>query len=483
MFINTVVLRTAMSSTLTFQEYLKQVRNITLEAYEHQEIPFEKLVKELQPERDLSRNPLFQVTFNFHDAPMPNLELPELSVQLLEGLSNGSAKFDLSVIAIPRAEQHVGINQRVQTESITFLWEYNTDLFEEATIQRLLSHYQRVLEGIVAHPEQRLCELPLLSSVERQCLLHDWNATQIVLPTVLTIHEQIAQQAVRTPGAIAVVFQEERLSYAHLDQRANQLAHYLQSLGVGPEVRVSVCMERSLEMVIGLLGVLKAGGAYVPMDPDYPKERLAFLLEDAQAAVVLTQQHLLGHLPDVQQLMVCLDKQWEVISQQSTKMVSSEVGADHLAYVIYTSGSTGVPKGVMITHRAICNHMFWMQEAFSLTDTDRVLQKTSFGFDASVWEFYAPLLVGAQLVMAQPGGHQDCAYLVNAIQQYKITILQLVPSVLQLLLNEAGIETCTTLKHVFCGGEVLSVKLQEKFFDLLTCNYTTFMDLLRLVLM
>ncbi len=271
-------------------------------------------------------------------------------------------------------------------------------------------------------------------------------------------------RATETPEAIAVVYDAERFSYAELNAKANQLAHYLQEMGVVPDVLVGLCVKRSVEMVIGLLGVLKAGGAYVPIDPEYPPDRLAYMLEDANVTVLLTQEKLLNQLPNHNAPTLCLDHDWPTLSQYPTAAPVSSVSGDNLAYVIYTSGSTGKPKGAMIPHRAIANHMAWMQDMFPLVESDRVLQKTPFSFDASVWEFYAPLLAGAQLVIAKPEGQRDPSYLVQQIIEQKITVLQLVPSLLSALLDVKCFADCVSLKRVFCGGEALSGELRRHFF-------------------
>jgi amino acid adenylation domain-containing protein len=448
-FVNTLVIRTDVSDNPSFTQLLTRIKEKTLQAYVNQDLPFEKLVEELQPERNLSYSPLFQVMFVLQNAPIGNLELPNLSLTSLS-LENVRTKFDLT---LSMTETEKGLQST---------WEYKTDLFEAATITRMAGHFQTLLEAIVANPEQHLTELSVLSATERHQLLVEWNDTHTEYPQDSCLHHLFEAQVERTPNRVAVVFEDQQLTYRELNARANQLAHYLQALGVGPDVLVSICMQRSIEMVVGLLGVLKAGGAYLPLDPTYPKERLTFMLSDAQTPVLLTQQILLGSLPEHRSHTVCLDPSWEIIAQESEENLASGVVADNLAYTIYTSGSTGNPKGVMLSHRAICNHMFWMQETFPLTQTDKVLQKTPFSFDASVWEFYAPLLVGAQLVMARPEGHQDSAYLIKEIADQKVNTVQLVPSLLRMLLEQGGIENSHSLRNIFCGGEALPVGLQER---------------------
>jgi len=453
-FVNTLVLRTDLSDNPTFRELLGRIQEVTLGAYAHQDLPFDLLVEELRPQRELSHTPLFQVTFALQHTPMSAVELSGLTLQPLEN-DSGTAKFDLSLLM-----------EETETK-LQGSFVYNTDLFDAATITRMAEHFQTLLVGIVANPEQRVAELPLLTTTEQYQLLVEWNHTQVEYPLDQSIYQLFEAQVERTPDAIAVVFADQQLTYQELNARANKLAHYLQALGVAPDVLVGICMERSLEMVVGMLGTLKAGGAYVPLEPTYPQERLVFMIEDACVSVLLTQERLVDLLPKRQAQIVCLDRDWEAIAQESDRNPTSKVSSDHLAYAIYTSGSTGKPKGVAIPHRAICNHMFWMQAEFPLTQSDCVLQKTPFSFDASVWEFYAPLLAGGRLILAQPGGHQDSAYLLKLIAQQQVTILQLVPSGLRMLLEEKMLDTCKSLRRVFCGGESLSIELQERFFSCL----------------
>jgi amino acid adenylation domain-containing protein len=263
---------------------------------------------------------------------------------------------------------------------------------------------------------------------------------------------------------VALIFEDERVSYRELNERANQLAHHLQASGVGPDVLVAVCLDRSIEMVLALLGVLKADGAYVPLDPAYPQERLAFMMEDCRAQFLITQQHLREKLPHSAAEVLCLDSNWQTIALESRETPQTKVAPENLAYMIYTSGSTGKPKGAMNTHKAICNRLLWMQAAYGLDESDAVLQKTPFSFDVSVWEFFWPLLAGARLVIARPGGHQDASYLVETIRRTSVTTLHFVPSMLQVFLEERELGRCLSLRRVICSGEALSFELQEKFF-------------------
>ncbi len=456
-FVNTLVLRTDVSGEPSFRELVKRVRDTALAAYTHQDFPFEQLVKELQPERTLSHTPLFQVMFVFQDAPMLALQLPNLTLAPLM-IDNGTAKFDLTLYVEDTKQGLIG-----------FL-EYNSELFHADTINRMVGHFQTLLESIVANCDRSISKLPLLTPTEQHQLLVEFNQNSFEIShsqLEQCLHHLIEAQVEKTPDAIAVTFADKKLTYRELNNRANQLAHYLQLLGVQAEERVCICLERSLEMVVGLLGILKSGGAYVPVDPNYPLERLAFLLEDSQAPLLLTQQEILTKLPTYQGQAICLDTDWENIAQYSKDNLNTKITPDNLAYIIYTSGSTGKPKGAMNTHRGICNRLLWMQQAYQLTAIDAVLQKTPFSFDVSVWEFFWTLITGARLVIAKPEGHKDSAYLVDLIAEENITTLHFVPAMLQVFLEAPGIEKLQSIKRVICSGEALSFTVQKRFFDVL----------------
>ena len=461
--INNLVLRTDLSGNPSFCEVLGRVREVTLDAYANQDVPFQKLVEVLRPERHLGHHPLFQVLFVL-EPPTPALESGWSLRPLI--VNTGTSNMDMTLSLDDRPEGLVGY------------FEYNSDLFDAATIVRMVGHFQTVLEAVVANPAQKLRELPLLTAAEKQ-QLQAWNDTQTNYPLNICLHELFAAQVERSPDAVAVIFDgleagDNTLTYRQLNQRANQLAHYLKSRGVGKEVLVGICTVRSLDTIVGLLGILKAGGAYVPFDPGYPKERLAFMLEDAQVSILLTQSQLVDSLPPNQAQVICLDSDWSTIAQCSQENLDSEVNPENLAYVIYTSGSTGKPKGAMNTHQGICNRLLWMQETYGLIESDacggqsqRVLQKTPFSFDVSVWEFFWPLITGDRLIIAQPGGHQDSGYLVKVITQQQITTLHFVPSMLQVFLEEPEVTSCKSIKHIICSGEALSVSLQKRCFAVL----------------
>jgi amino acid adenylation domain-containing protein len=450
-FVNTMALRGNLAGNPTFRTLLHQIRETALGAFAHRDIPFEKLVEELQPVRQMNRSPLCQVMFVLQNTPAQEFQLPRLRVssRLIEV---GESKFDLTLEV---EEMATGLRCHL---------DYCTDLFAEDRMRRLLGHYQTLLEGIAANPDQRLGELPLLTPAERQQLLVEWNATAVDYPRDVCLHTLFERQVQKTPDAVAVVFGDQQLTYRELDARANQLAHHLITLGVKTESFVGVCCERSLEMVIALYGILKAGAAYVPIDPSYPADRLTFMLSDAATPVLLTQAKLRDKLPPQQGRVVCLDADWPEIARQSPTAPVTGVAAENLAYMIYTSGSTGKPKGAMNVHRGIVNRLLWMQDAYQLTAADVVLQKTPFSFDVSVWEFFWPLLVGAQLVVAKPDGHRDPDYLVNLIVEKQVTVLHFVPSMLQYFLAADDVERCRSLRHVICSGEALSYELQERFF-------------------
>ncbi|WP_420126422.1 non-ribosomal peptide synthase/polyketide synthase [Longimicrobium sp.] len=453
-FVNTLVLRTDLSGDPSFREILRRVREATLGAYAHQELPFEKLVAELQPERSLSHSPLFQVMFTLQNAGVGGGGGAPAGLE-----TNGAgpamevAKFDLSLelVATPR-----GLRGALN---------YSTDLFERGTIERMLGHLERVLEQVADDADVRLSQLELLGDAERALVLEAWNRTEAEVPAALCIHELFEVQAARTPDAVAVRFEDASLTYAELNARANQLAHHLRGLGVGPEVRVGVLMERSLEMVVSLLAVLKAGGAYVPLDPGLPAERLAYMLVDADVAVLLTQERLRGILPASELPALEVDAAWDSIARESAENPAPVVTPSNVAYVIYTSGSTGRPKGVMNQHRGVVNRLVWMQAHFGLSADDVVLQKTPFSFDVSVWEFFWPLQQGATLVMARPDGHRDPLYLQEIIEAEGVTTLHFVPSMLQSFVEAVEPGRCASLRHVVCSGEALPPALVHRFYD------------------
>ncbi|BAY48986.1 amino acid adenylation domain protein [Scytonema sp. HK-05] len=448
-FVNTLVLRTDLSGNLSFRELLRRIREVTLDAYAHQDLPFEQLVEELQPNRNLTHTPLFQVMFVLQNAAMESLKLSGLSLSPLE-VETETARFDLTVSLTDTEQGLIGV------------FEYNSDLFDTATITRMQGHYQTLLEAIVANPEQRLSNLPILTLAERQQLLVDWNDTQVDY-RYACIHQLFEAQVERTPDAVAVVFEEEQLTYQELNARANQVAHYLQTLGVRPEVLVGIYVERSLEMVVGLLGILKAGGAYVPLDPSYPHERLAFILGETKVSVLLTQKKLVAVLPEHKAKVVCLDADWEEIVKQSADNLINKATTENLVYAIYTSGSTGQPKGVQITHGALVNFLSTMRLTLGLTQEDILLSVTTLSFDIAALELYVPLIVGARLVVVSREVATDGTQLLEQLADSKSTVMQATPATWRLLLA-AGWDGHSQLK-ILCGGEALDRSLANQLLE------------------
>jgi amino acid adenylation domain-containing protein len=441
-FVNTLVLRTNFADNPSFENLLAQVRETTLQAYEHQDVPFEQVVEALQPQRSLSHSPLFQVMFVLQNVPMTEFELPGVTLTQLDGDST-IAKFDLTLSMSETDRGLVGE------------WEYNTDLFDGSTIERMTAHFQNLLSAIVANPAVTVGELALLSAAERHQLLVEWNDTAFEYPTDKCIHQLFESQVERTPDAVAVVFENQQLTYRELNQQANQLAHYLQTLGVRPEVLVGICVERSLEMVVGLLGILKAGGAYVPLDPHYPQERLSYMLEDAQVSVILTQQHLLEKLQQHQTQLVYLDTDWRLISQLNQDHPLTAIQTTNLAYVIYTSGSTGQPKGVMVAHQGLLNLVFWHQQTFKITSLDKATQLAGTGFDAAVWELWPYLTAGASIYLVKPELLTSPINLRDWLISQKITMSFVPTPVAQELLSLEWATESIALRYILTGGDKL----------------------------
>jgi len=444
-FVNTLVLRTNLSENPSFLEYLHQVKQVTLDAYANQDLPFEKLVEELQPERNLSHSPLFQVMFVFQNALTAELALPDLELHLLE-VDIERAKFDLM------------LSVEATKGGLEATFDYSKDLFEETTINRMLTHFQTLLEGVIANPAQPISDLPLLTSADQHQLLVEWNNTKVDYPQDKCIHHLFEEQVEHTPEAIALVFEEQQVTYRELNARANQLAHYLQQLGVGPEVLVGICLERSLEMVVGLLGILKAGGAYVPMDPTYPRERLTFMLQDSQVSVLLTQQELLDQLPENQAQLLCLDNDWEVIAQESSKNPINQTTVDCLAYVIYTSGSTGKPKGTLIPHRGLVNYLNWCKKAYTVAEGKGSLVHSSIAFDLTITSLFSPLLVGCCVKLLP--NHSSIETLYQAFRNSQnLSLVKITPAHLELLNQQLSpTEAKTRTRALIIGGENLLAK-------------------------
>ncbi|WP_437620402.1 non-ribosomal peptide synthase/polyketide synthase [Sorangium sp. So ce1151] len=467
-FVNPVPLRVAAADAPTFGALVARVRDAVLGALSHQEMPLSRIVERLSLPRDPSRSPLFDVLFVFQGVPgfgegaLAAFALGEPSTPVRAGelalasmpLELGAAQLDLSLTAADAEGE------------ILLRFEYSTALFARATIERLTAHYVELLQGALASSASPVAELPLLSAVERRRAIEEWNATDLPYADDRCIHELIEEQAAATPDAEAARFEGESLTYAELNRRANQVAHHLRGLGVGPESLVGVLMERSLELVLALLGVMKAGGAYVPLDPESPRERLAFMLADVDPRVLLTQRALRERAASASApsaACLCLDEPgpWDGAPEHDPPRLATPANA---AYMIYTSGSTGRPKGVVNIHRGLLNRIGWMQSGMGegLTPEDRVVQKTPFTFDVSVWEFFWPLITGACLVVARPGGHADPAYLHELIARERITTVHFVPSMLLAFLDEPALGDCAHVKRVICSGEALPLELAER---------------------
>ncbi len=448
--VNLLPIRSQVIDNPGFTEYLSSIQQVLLDAYEYQIYPFIKLIENLKLPRDPSRTPLFTTGFNLDKAPLESKSLKQ--------------EFEIAKNSTSATKLDINLNI-LQTDSELLLeLEYNTDLFDTQTIQRWLGHYVTLLEGVVANPEQPLAELPILTQTQQHQLLVEWNNTQTDYPGEYCIHELFEAQVERSPDAIAVTFEDQHLTYRELNNRANQLAHYLRSaklsrsdsLGVKPEVLVGICVERSLEMVMGILGILKAGGAYVPLDPAYPKERLAFMLEDAQISVLLTQQRLVPGLPKHEAKIVCLDADWKIIAQESQENLSTQLTFKNLAYVIYTSGSTGKPKGVTIQHNSLVNYVKTACLEYELKSSDRILQFASISFDTAAEEIFPCLVQGATLVLRTDSMLSSIPSFLQTCQALNLTVLDLPTAFWHQLtaeLAEESLQLPEQLRLVIIGGE------------------------------
>jgi amino acid adenylation domain-containing protein len=446
-FVNTLVLRTDLSGDPSFRRLLARVREVTLGAYEHQELPFERLVEELQPERSLSHNPLFQVLFSLQNTPTLRDAGSQSSLESLQNTPQlGVSRFDLALFT-----------EEVE-DGIIAGFEYSTDLFEAATIDRMVGHFQTLVEAAVADPDRRLSELPLLNEAERRQLLREWNATEAEYPAHACVHQLFEEQAERTPEAAAVVMRDRSWTYREVNERANRIAHYLRGRGVGPDVCVGICLERSPNLVAAMLGVLKAGGAYVPLDPAYPAERLAFIVSDSQARVILSEGRLAETLPTEGGRVFRLDADWEVVGRESDRNPPPAATLDNLAYVIYTSGSTGRPKGVAMSHRPLVNLLCWQRRNLPAREGLRVLQFASPSFDVSFQEVFSTWLSGGTLVLIDEESRRDAQRLLRELTEGGVGRLFLPPAALQQLAEALGDGAPTPPLHqIITAGEQLHV--------------------------
>jgi amino acid adenylation domain-containing protein/FkbM family methyltransferase len=444
LFLNSLALRTDLSGNPTFHELLTRVRDAALGAYDHQDFPFEKLVEELQPKRDLTRTPVFQVFVNMYNFKEAGLGLDRLSVEPIRTF-NPAPQFDIEFYI------------REHDDGTHLIFIYDSDLFDAATIAGMLSRLQVLLRAVVSDPERRISDLPILTDAEERQLLVEWNETKKDYPRDKCLHQWFEEQVKRTPDAVAAVFEDHWLTYRELDGRANQLAHYLRRRGLGGASLVGICVERSLDLVIGLLGILKAGGAYVPLDPAHPKERLAFMIEDSGLRMLVTQERLLPTLPTHQRPVVSLDGNRDLVDRETTTKPVDYSTADDLAYVVFTSGSTGKPKAVAIPHRAVVNFLNSMRQQPGLTEQDTMLSVTTLSFDIAALEIYLPLVVGGRVALTSRETAHDGTLLIKKLAQSGATAMQATPATWRLLL-ESGWQGDKRLK-MLCGGEALSREL------------------------
>ncbi|TCP59170.1 amino acid adenylation domain-containing protein [Tumebacillus sp. BK434] len=451
-FVNTLVMRTGVHGELSFRDVLARVKETAVGAFANQDLPFEKLVEELQPERNMSYSPLFQVMFALQNAPVPELKLPGLHLQAQE-LDSGTSKFDLSLYMMQKDN---GLLAR---------FEYNTDLFDRATMERMGEHLHNLLQSILNDAGQKIAVLPLLTPQEASLFAGEWNGPQADFPQDETIYSLFEQQAARTPDAPAILYEQQALTFGELNARANQVARFLQKQGVTPQGLVGISMERTPEMIIGLLGIMKAGAAYVPVDPGYPEERKAYMLADSGVNLLLTQSRVLATLPAHSAQVVCLDTGWAEIAEERTDNLGIALDPSSIWYVLYTSGSTGKPKGVEGPYGAMVNRFQWMWNRYPFATGDVCSQKTSLNFGDSVWEIWGPLLQGVPLVIFSDLTVKDIEQFVPALRSHKVTRIVLVPSLLRALLDTYDDlqQELPDLKFWVCSGEALTVELTQRF--------------------
>ena len=442
-FVNTLVMRTDLSGDPSFRELLARVRETAMGAYAHQDLPFEKLVEEIKPDRDLSRNPLFQVMLVLQNMPAATQKLGDIEATPL-GAGVPNSQFDLT------------LNVAERPDGLRLMAVYNTDLFDATTIERMLRHLEMLLDRAVANPDEPVSKLPLLSTEERNRILLEFNDTAAVYPDVC-VHDLVARRAEQQPNAVALVFGTEQITYRELNARANQVAHYLIKRGAGPDVLVGIFAERTPDLVIGILGILKSGSAYVPIDPSYPKDRLRYILEDAQAPIVLTQTSLAGELTGFAGEIICLDDDWAKIALEPETNPITQVTRENLAYVLFTSGSTGRPKGVALEHRTPVTFIHWAQEVFTPEELSAVMFSTSVCFDVSMCEMFVTLSAGGKLIMAANALEID-----SLPAKDEITLINVVPSVMAELVRSGGVPN--SVQTVNLAGEALPDALVEEIY-------------------
>lgn len=468
MIINTVALRADLSGDPSFEELLHRVREVTVGAYANQDLPFDRVIEAIQPARSLSYSPLFQVAFSFHDAPLVEVDLPELNINIKEAIGNESAKFDLNVIVIPEGGQQYRRQWDEDESGMILIWEYNTDLFRADTIARLFTHYQNLLAEAVSDPSRRVSEYSVLTDLEEHQLLRELNETGRTYQPARCVLELFAEIAARTPEAVAVADEKQQWTYAELDQRSNALAHRLRALGIGPESRVAVLLERSCEFVLAMLAAMKAGAAYVPLDPQHPAERILFILRDVGAAAVVSVDHLAKDIAGTDAQIILLDGQ-NAGAEPATPL-PLEITNDNLAYVIYTSGSTGTPKGVAVTHSGLMNLVRWHHETYGVRAADRASQVAGQSFDASTWEVWPYVTAGASLHVAPAAVVKTPELLVSWLVQNKISISFLPTPLAEAVLAESWPETCA-LRCLLTGGDRLHAVTPKNFPFVLANHY------------
>jgi natural product biosynthesis luciferase-like monooxygenase protein/amino acid adenylation domain-containing protein len=452
MFVNTVVMRIEVEGERSFKEVLKRVKEESIRAYGNEEVPFEKVVEILEVEREEGRHPLFQIMFMLQNAEDYSVTLPGVVIEDLPVRST-AAKFDLTLMITEREQ---GMQARM---------EYDGDLYDGTTIQRMLKHFKTLLEGIISNPNCPVATLPLMTGPEQKQIVYEWNRTDAEYPRQLSLHQLFEQQVNRTPNATAAIFEGESLTFSELNSRANQVANHLRRLDVGAESFVAICMDRSIEMLVGLLGTLKAGGAYVPLDPTDPKQRLFFMLNNSGAQVLLTKQRLLGVLPEHAGKVICLDSEWSSIARESGENPDTHIAPDNVAYVIHTSGSTGTPKGVLGLHKSTVNRFHWMWAKYPFEAGEVCCHKTSFGFVDSVWEILGPLLRGVPIVLISDEAVKDQHQLARMLADNRVTRIVLVPSLLRAILH-TGLtlrDRLPALKYWCTSGEALPLELAQQF--------------------
>lgn len=450
LFVNTLVLRNNLGGDPTFRNLLSRVRDVTLDAYAHQDFPFEKLVEELQPDRDLSRNPLFQVMFVLQNTPISGQEMAGLTWRGLD-FDSGTSQFDL-FLSIAESKQ-----------GLTGFWEYSTDLFDPATITQLIDNFQTLLTSIVENPDRQISQLPILTNKQREQLLLAGNNTKANYPQDASLHQLFELQVDRSPDAIALIERSQHLTYRQLNQKVNQLARYLRKLGVTTETLVGICLERSIDTIVGILAILKAGGAYIPLDPNYPSDRLNFMLSDSQVTLAIGNSLLVDRFPQIK--VICLETDWQIIQLESQENPVNISQGDNLAYIIYTSGSTGNPKGVLGTHRGTVNGLHWLWKTYPWEKEEICCQKTAISFVDSVWEIFAPLLQGIPTVIIPDSIVKDTQLFLENLDRQNVTRVVLVPSFLRVILDIYGhlAKKLSKLKLWITSGEALPIDLVQKF--------------------